>query len=549
MRQLFLLFSAPVLAAAGLQQYVAFDAASASSTHSAGNLAGSPAFAAQQALSAGSGYWCSSGSHAPGQSVSWTGVLNSRRGALGVKVDWAYAPGQVKVLTSSDGSNFEESKCWQTSARTEVAYEESFMFDAPRTVKAVTIVMRSAQSWGYFGLNSAALIAQPGPFMLVSGITSAVGEQCLVTGAGGVHLEPCLGAIAGGDGREVLQQDEDGRIVNLADGTCLFLADGDTTGGGLLTMEPCSTSVESGDGRGVFAMTPSGQVKMPQLGNYCLTMAGDSAADTDVAQVADVTATSSNAQHAVEHVADGDAQSYWASGPDPASPVDVQLDFGATKQIKAVEIDWEHPAQAFELQMANGGKWATVFGTSGNNLQTTKYVGPIVSGTALRIHMTQPHPTLGSSDGHAVYGIRGIRVLAASARTVVQDCAEAEDNTDAREKFFMVAVPEFDPAAASAAKANSALLQAAEAHLGNSLSELYVAMPALAACGFKASFGKHPVEMLTERVAAHIRQSTRASGDEASAAVAAIGPSIGVDMTALRSLVVSTRSALAEASR
>ena len=57
MQQLFLLFSGLVLATAGSQQYVAFDAASASSTHSAGNLAGSPAFAAQQALSAGSGYW------------------------------------------------------------------------------------------------------------------------------------------------------------------------------------------------------------------------------------------------------------------------------------------------------------------------------------------------------------------------------------------------------------------------------------------------------------------------------------------------------------
>ena len=43
--------------AAGTQQLVAFDAASASSTYSAGNLAGSPAFAAQQALSGGSGYW------------------------------------------------------------------------------------------------------------------------------------------------------------------------------------------------------------------------------------------------------------------------------------------------------------------------------------------------------------------------------------------------------------------------------------------------------------------------------------------------------------
>jgi len=47
-----------------------------------------------------------------------------------------------------------------------------------------------------------------------SGITSAVGEQCLVTGASGVHLEPCLESIAAGDGREVLQQDEASRYTN-----------------------------------------------------------------------------------------------------------------------------------------------------------------------------------------------------------------------------------------------------------------------------------------------------------------------------------------------
>merc|ERR1719463_149301 len=121
MRARVVLFSCVVLTAAGLQQYAAFDAASASSTYSAGNLAGSPAFAAQQALSSGSGYWCSSGGQAAGQSVTWTGVLNSRRVALGVKVDWAYAPGEVKILTSSDGANFEEAKCWSPAARDEVA--------------------------------------------------------------------------------------------------------------------------------------------------------------------------------------------------------------------------------------------------------------------------------------------------------------------------------------------------------------------------------------------------------------------------------------------
>jgi hypothetical protein len=53
---LFLCALFPV-ACVGLEQYVAFDAASASGTYSTGNLVGSPAFTAQQALSGGSGYW------------------------------------------------------------------------------------------------------------------------------------------------------------------------------------------------------------------------------------------------------------------------------------------------------------------------------------------------------------------------------------------------------------------------------------------------------------------------------------------------------------
>ena len=37
------------------------------------------------------------------------------------------------------------------------------------------------------------------------------------------------------------------------------------------------------------------------------------------------------------------------------------------------------------------------------------------------------------------FAIKDIRVSASSARAVVQDCTEAEDNTDARDKFFMYA--------------------------------------------------------------------------------------------------------------
>ena len=82
---------------------------------------------------------------------------------------------------------------------------------------------------------------------------------------------------------------------------------------------------------------------MPRLGNYCVTFLGD-AALANAAPTADASATSSDSQHTVDQLTDADAATYWASSAD--SPVDVQLDFGSVTQIKAVEIDWERPAQA-----------------------------------------------------------------------------------------------------------------------------------------------------------------------------------------------------------
>ena len=38
------------------------------------------------------------------------------------------------------------------------------------------------------------------------------------------------------------------------------------------------------------------------------------------------------------------------------------------------------------------------------------------------------------------YGIKNIQVLGSSSRLVVQDCTEAEENSDARDKFFMRAL-------------------------------------------------------------------------------------------------------------
>ena len=121
-------------------------------------------------------------------------------------------------------------------------------------------------------------------------------------------------------------------------------------------MEECSANAESSDGRTVFAMTASGQLKMPRLGNFCVTMLGDGAADADVARGADFASTSSDSQHGVKSIADGDAKSYWASALDPTAPVDVQVDFGTSRQIKSIEIDWEHPAQV-RSQYLSANMW------------------------------------------------------------------------------------------------------------------------------------------------------------------------------------------------
>jgi len=238
------------------EQYAAFDAASASSAYSS-------AFAAEHATAAGSGYWCSSGNHASGNTVTFTGALHARHNVLGVKINWAYGPGEYKILTSSDGGNFEEASCFRKATRSEVSYEEAVMFEGARNVKSLTIVMRSPMPHQYFGINDIALIVEPYPFMLVSGAPSSAGEECVVATDGELRTMPCLDAIAEGSGSEVFQFIGEGQIASLASNTCVSLENNDPQLGGKLIMGKCNTESS-------FEMAASGQMKLRPMGNYCL---------------------------------------------------------------------------------------------------------------------------------------------------------------------------------------------------------------------------------------------------------------------------------------
>ncbi|CAD7936240.1 unnamed protein product [Amoebophrya sp. A25] len=131
-----------------------FTDAEASSTYENGN---NPMFGAKRALDPGGGYWVSDGQHTRDEIVSMQASLRHRHRANGVRVNWAYAPGMVRVRVSGDGKHFSDSMCWTKTASPDESFEEVLMFDRPRNIKAVRVDMKEPRAYKYFGINQMAL--------------------------------------------------------------------------------------------------------------------------------------------------------------------------------------------------------------------------------------------------------------------------------------------------------------------------------------------------------------------------------------------------------
>ena len=138
----------------------------------------------------------------------------------------AYGPGEVKILASADGGNFEEVVPWRRSTKGDAAYVETFMFPEPRNVMAISVLMRNPQLWRFMGITNAALLVEPGPFMLVSGVPAPDGELCVVARNGALEVQPCLAAIVAGDGAEVFSFGVGGELVSASSSACASLANG-----------------------------------------------------------------------------------------------------------------------------------------------------------------------------------------------------------------------------------------------------------------------------------------------------------------------------------
>lgn len=238
------------------EKLASFESAVATSAFPSG------AFPATDALAVGSGYWCSSGNHAPGERVAWTGAASVAQMIAGVTINWAYGPGEHRVLTSTDGKNFEEAAGWRAASRPDVSYVETIMFDTPREVKNLAVVMRSPKHWGFFGINELSAHIQPGPSMLVSGFADGV-ELCLVADGGTLEVRGCLDAMASGSGAEVFNVSPTSQLVSAASGQCISIANGG------VSMQDCEGAVDAGDGRSTFAISASSRVQ--SRAGYCLS--------------------------------------------------------------------------------------------------------------------------------------------------------------------------------------------------------------------------------------------------------------------------------------
>ena len=129
-----------------------------------------------------------------------------------------------------------------------------------------------------------------------------------------------------------------------------------------------------------------------------------------------------------------------------------------------VELDFEFAPSSFVLQsLGASGKWIDEFATDTNILRTAKL--PLAGGPAygVRLVMNKAHATQAVLGGHSIFGVRSFKVLAPLMRPVVEPCVVAAKSSDARDKYFAVAVGSFDPSSGAELRSELPALDSAGA--------------------------------------------------------------------------------------
>ena len=121
-------------------------------------------------------------------------------------------------------------------------------------------------------------------------------------------------------------------------------------------------------------------------------------------------------------------------------------------------------------------------------------------------------------------------------RSVVDECAEAAKSSDARDKYFLSYVKEFEPYPAKSLRSELPLLESAQASLAATASDLFDVLPKLALCRTGAGFASNSSYMMT-----HV-SATR--GTLATPLGDTISAMNGIDVDGAQQLITEARLAI-----
>ncbi|CRH01367.1 LCCL domain-containing protein [Plasmodium relictum] len=427
-----------------------FDNCEATSTFPSIGENGLPQYAAENAITKGSGYWCSEGKHNANDIVSWIGHLKNVRSLNGIIIHWAYSPGEVSVLASYDSNEpYEEIVPYQVIESRVGNVVQNIIFNHVIRAKSIKLNMRHALH-EYFGINFVNVLGSKDPTLRIqSGMTSLTQDLCLqIDETNELVLDGCINSISYLDGRDLWKLNAKNQIYNPINNLCITLKDNLTANGGKIILEDCNASLEHNDGRSNWQLLPNNQLKILRNGNFCLSQDGSKSGSLDVALHKEATSTLSrqDKKFSPDKAVDGNLDTFWASQGFniDTTPDSVYFDvnLGSKYKLQKVIIDWKYPATKYSIFLSNDGEnYEEVSSNLANFLRSTINNLHNTEAQFIKLKLITPNPEFSEED-ELFYGIKKFSVYSNRIKSIVDDCDKIKDSDDARDKYFFEFVSE-----------------------------------------------------------------------------------------------------------
>ncbi|CRG94563.1 LCCL domain-containing protein, putative [Plasmodium gallinaceum] len=424
---------------------------------------GSSLYDAKRAIQNNPNYWCSSGNHSKDEEITWIGYLNTKGFIKGVKISWEYCPELVKISVSADGENFKTVIPYKRISGNEASFEEIYFFKKLEEVISIKIGLKNPIH-KYFGIREVKIIGGGNPyFLLLSGITSE-NEMCLQVEEGlinndntSVILDSCINALSSGDGRELWKTNSNNQIISAFSDPpkCLSVINLDNLENNKIVLYDCLRALEDGDGKSNWIFESNSQIRLQKSGeSLCISQKniyGNVPGIHDILLNLDVSIDSNSIldnDHNPDNTIDGNLNSYWASATfadNYEHLVYLNLDLNKLVEISRIKIYWEYPPLHYNIEVSSDNQnFKVIVENLANPSHITIDTLKNIETRYIKISMIKPHPNHGKMEDQFLYGIRSIEVQANNLETVIEYCRDAANSDDARDKYFVEYITEFD---------------------------------------------------------------------------------------------------------